>query len=322
MSRFVTGCCVLSVGVGLLALCGWMFHVPILTRLLPGQVAIRANAAACLVAIGFALWILRRAPREAASNWKPIARAAALLVSIVGLLSLLEFIFGWDFGIDQLLCVAGPLDVPGAARPGLVPPIAALSLFLLGVALFLLDSKTRFGRWPAQLLPFGVVIASMFGILDFVLEGNTSHTSISPVTGIVLFLSSFGLMLARTESGLGALAASATLGGTLTRRLVPAAIIVPLVMGWLRWKGAFAGHYSAWTEVAIVSLLSMVLLAGLTVWTASVIDRTEQEREQTAQARRTSEEQFHRLLDGSRTTPFTCSIPMAVSTVGTRVPRM
>ncbi len=155
-------------------------------------------------------------------------------------------------------------------------------------------------RWTAQLLCTGVAIVSLFGMLDFVLDPTSTHTYISPITAFALFLFSFGLMFSRTQSGFGALVASATLGGTLTRRLVPAAILVPLVIGWLRWKMEIAALFSTWTGLTMMTVISMVLLAGLTAWTASVIDRTQRERERTEQARTASEERLRLLLDGVR----------------------
>lgn len=182
---------------------------------------------------------------------------------------------GWDLGIDQLLIFAGPGDIAGNIRPGLMSPITALSFLTLGPALLLLDTKTRFGRWSAQLLCSGAAIASLFGILDFVLDPTFTHTHISPISAFALFMLSFGLVLSRTESGLGALFVSATFGGTLIRRLLPAAILVPLLMAWLRWKGQASGLYSDWAGVALMTVFTAILLASLTVWTGFVAERTD-----------------------------------------------
>ena len=145
-----------------------------------------------------------------------------------------------------------------------------------------------------------MAIVSLFGVLDFVLDPASTHTHISPNTAFAVFLLAFGLLSSRTRSGFGALVASPTLGGTLARRLIPAAVFVPLLVGWLRWKGESAGLYSDWAGVALMTVLSIVLLAGLMAWTASVIDRTQRERQQTERARNASEERFRLLLDGVR----------------------
>ena len=298
LDRFSAACSLLAIAFGVSILTGWMLHIQIVKSILPGQVAVKVNAAFCFIVIGFAFWVLKREQPRLASGWRLAAKIAAVMASVVGLLSLLECVFGWDIGIDQLLFKAGVEDILGSVRPGLMSPITAFDFFVLGPALLLLDAKTRLARWSALLLPCGAAIASMFGILDFVLVANTTHTHISPVTAAALFLFSLGLMLARRHCGLGALVASATLGGTLTRWLLPAAILVPLVAGWLRWKGELTGLYSEWTGLTMMTVFCTVLLASLTVWTAYIIDRTQREREQTEQARRTSEERLRLLLDG------------------------
>ncbi len=298
LGQFVSSCSVLAVAFGLWVLTGWTLHSQIVKSILPGQVAVKVNTAVCFILVGFALWVLRRDEAGVAPGWKLAAKIAAVIAGIVGLLSLLECLWGWDLGIDQLLFAAGAEDILGSLRPGLMSPITALDFLLLGPALLLLDAKTKFGRWGAQLLPCCAALASMFGILDFVLDPTTTHTYISPITASALFLLSFGLMFARPQSGLGMLFSSETLGGTLTRRLFPAAILVPLIVGWLRWKGELTGLYSEWTGLTMMTVFTVVLLASLTAWTASLVDRAQRERERTEQDRRASEEKFRLLLDG------------------------
>jgi PAS domain S-box-containing protein len=278
LGQFVSFCSVLAVAFGLWVLTGWMFHLHRVKSILAGQVEVKANAAICFILLGIALWSLRKEQAPIASGWKLAVTIAAVVVGVVGLLSLLEFLLGWDFGIDQLLFTARAEDIPGSVRPGLMSPIAAWGFLSLAPGLLLLDAKSRIGRWAAQLLPCSVVILSLFGILDFVLGPATSHTHISPATASALFLLSFGLMFARTRWGLGALVASATLGGTLTRRLFPAAIVTPLLVGWLRWHGGLAGLFSEWTGLTMMTVFTVVLLAGLTAWTGFAVDRSDSAR--------------------------------------------
>jgi PAS domain S-box-containing protein len=288
LNQFVTACSVLAVAFGLWVLAAWMFHLPRMKSILPGQVAVKANTAACFVLIGFALWVLKKEPSPAVSGWRLVAKIAAVIASGVGLLSLLESIFGGDFGIDQLLFIAGPEDIPGSVRPGLMSPVAGFGFFWLGLTLLVLDFKSRLARWSAQLLPCVAAIAAMFGILDFVLDPTTTRTHISPITAFALFLLSFGLMLARPRSGLGALVASASLGGALTRLLFPVSILVPLAVSWLRWKGESSGIYSEWTGLTAMTAFTSVLSAIFTTWIGFRVDRSER-------ARRQSQEKVDRL---------------------------
>jgi len=278
LNQFVAGCSVLAIAFGLWVLTGWALHLPWMKSILPGQVAVKANTGACFLLIGLALWVLTKESIPAAGAWKLAARLASALAAVVGLLSLMEGIWGWNLGVDQLLFAAGADDIPGSIRPGLMSPLTAWGFFGLGLALLLLDSKSRLARWPAHLLPCSVSIASMFGILDFVLEPQTTHTHISPVTALVLFLLASGVLFARRDWSMGALVAGAGNGGMLVRRLLPTAILTPLIIGWLRWKGQSAGLYSDWTGVALMTVTSIVLLAGLTVWTGFSVDSSERGR--------------------------------------------
>src|SRR5258708_25797257 len=85
---------------GLVALAGWAFHIPALTRVLPGAVEMKANTAVALILCGVALLI---SADRAAVSLERIARGSALAVVAIGLATLAEYLFGWQFGIDEFL---------------------------------------------------------------------------------------------------------------------------------------------------------------------------------------------------------------------------
>ena len=82
LSRFISFASIASVAVGLLGLAGWMFRIPVLKSVIPGQVVIKPNAAVCLVLIGLSLWLMRQvddrpvpaAASSAVSCWRPSPR--------------------------------------------------------------------------------------------------------------------------------------------------------------------------------------------------------------------------------------------------------
>ena len=76
--------------VGSLALMGWALDIPALKSILPGWVAMKANTAVCFLLSGLALW------------QSAIRRVCAGLVALVGALTLAEYCFGWNLGLDQL----------------------------------------------------------------------------------------------------------------------------------------------------------------------------------------------------------------------------
>lgn len=284
LSRFSIYISGLSVTFGAMVLTGWIFHIQRLKGLIPGQVAVKANTAVCFVLIGTALWLAKAGARIRLT--RRLSRGLALLASSIGLLSFLECWRGWDLGIDQLLFTAGPDDLPGSVRLGLMSPVAAADFLLLGITIELLNIEGRWSRVLQSVLPTIAGVAATAGVLDFVLDPHKTHTHIAPLTALVLVLFSFALLFARTESGLGALLMSGSVGGFLCRRLLPSAILIPVAIAWLRWKGQQIGLYSDWTGLAVMTISAAVLLAGLTVWTAVVLNRIEERRKQAEESAR------------------------------------
>jgi PAS domain S-box-containing protein len=195
-----------SIGVGLVGLAGCVFHLPILRTAVPGLVAIKANSAICLILIGLSLWWLRKQDKCAtvsAAKW--LGKTAAAIAVLIGLLSFLEFLGGWDFGIDQLLFTETVSGAVGSVRPGLMSPVTALNLVLLGLALLLLDWTTRRQTCPSQILSFAAWTVSVFTLLDFMVKPHGFHAHMSLLSMIVVCLFSLAVMCVRLERGLGGL---------------------------------------------------------------------------------------------------------------------
>jgi hypothetical protein len=282
LGLFVGFASLFSVAVGLLSLVGLTFGIAVLKSTILGQPVIKFNAAVCLVFLGLSLWLLRQHndhpfPRA----WRLCGRLMAAITALLGLLSLAEHLAGWELGIDQLLFREPAADAFVSVRPGLMAPITALDFLLLGIALLLLDRgiSWRSGRYrPAPYLASLTAILSIAGLLDFILGSHTSYTHIALQTAVTLLMLSLGLLLTRTERGLAALLASSTAGGVLTRRLLPAAIIIPIVIGALGWRTFSAGLYSSWSVVSLMIIAMMTLLSGFAIWNGYIVNRGDVER--------------------------------------------
>lgn len=285
LNRFVACAGLFAIAVGLVGLVGWTLGIPVLKSVIPGQVIIKPNATIALVLCGCSLWLLRTVDALPTRGIRKLAgQGLASVVALVGLLSLSEHLVGWNLGIDQLFFLdQNPFEAFGSLRPGLMAPVTALDFLLIGLALLWLDwtivyRSRRYG--PAQFLAFAANTGAIVGLLDFILESHTSYTHIALPAAVALFVLSLAVACARTGWGLGALFASSTVGGLLTRRLWPATIGVPLLIGTASWKAYSAGLFSEWSEITVIVVAMITLLAGLTVWTSQNIDRTDAERRQ------------------------------------------
>lgn len=275
--------------VGVLVLCGWALQIATLKSLLPGLTTMKANTAAAFVLAGTSLWLFRHRAHHAVP--RPVLWAARLLASVVALLGLLtlgEYLFGWELGIDQWLFVErGP---SAATRfPGRMAPLSAVNFILLGVGLLLLDVETRGGKRPSNWIALAVAANSFLAVLGYVygvdaLYRIAAMTAVALHTAILFIVASVGMVLARPAGRFVRQIAADSAVGLINRRLLPAAVLVPPFLGWLRWQGELAGYYSTAFGLAIFASSNVAIFATLIWFSARALQRSHDQRSAVAQA--------------------------------------
>jgi len=279
---FVAFASAFSFTVGLLSLIGVAFDIAVLKSVVPGQPVIKFNAAVCLTLLGLSLWLLRKGDRQPFPRMRKLGgQLIAAITALVGLLSMIEHLTGRNLGIDQLLFHEPIADTFFSVHPGLIATITALDFLLLGLALLVLDWGVSWRSrryWPAQYLASLTAVLAIVGLLDFVLGSHVSFTHVALQTAVTLFVLSTGVLCTRTERGLAALLASSANGGVLIRRLVPAAIIIPIAIGALGWRALSTGVYSGWSVISMMIIAMMTLLAALAIWNGYIVSRGDVER--------------------------------------------
>lgn len=282
LSLFIGFASLFSIATGVLSIIGLVFGIAVLKSIIPGHPVIKLNAAVCLVLLGASVWLLRKNERQPLPGTRKLCgQLMAAIVAFVGLAGLIEHLTGWNLAIDQLLFREPAADAFYSVRPGLISPITAVDFLLLGLALILLDQGISWRSrryWPAEYFASATAIFSIVGFLDFILGSHLSYTHIALQTAVTLLMVSLGALCARTDRGLAALLASATAGGALTRRLLPASIIIPITIGALSWRVLTGGQHSEWTAISLMIVSMMTLLSSLVIWNGYLVDRGDVER--------------------------------------------
>jgi hypothetical protein len=148
LARVADGCALAVIGIGLLAMAGWLFGIEPLTRVLPHLQSMKFNTALSFVLAGAALW------------WReqPAVRVGlGALVALIGALTLTEYLSGGDFGIDQLFVSAA---AEGPTLPGRMSQSTAFCFFVSGAALGLMRSPRL-----AEALGLGAATVGGFALL-------------------------------------------------------------------------------------------------------------------------------------------------------------
>jgi PAS domain S-box-containing protein len=207
--------------VGLCVLVGWATGVRELTSPSPRWPGMHGTTALGLFLAGVALWLRAY---DGARVWVVrVASALAVLVTLVGVLALVQNLFGPDLR-------AGDILFPQSS--GRMAPSEAIELLLAGGALLLLDTETRLGRRPTELLALllagialPILVAFLYGALP------RDNTEISGLSAVAFILLAVGLLFARPRRGLMAVVTGSSMGGIAARRLLPLMITLPIVLG-------------------------------------------------------------------------------------------
>jgi signal transduction histidine kinase/DNA-binding response OmpR family regulator/HPt (histidine-containing phosphotransfer) domain-containing protein len=263
------------VGGGTILL-GWQLDVVVLTSVLPGRVAMNpVTALGFLLAAAALWWSLPHSPAEDPESSRA-ARVAAVLLVLIGVVTLTGYAIGGNIGLDQILFrqrLAG----------NRIAPNTGVSFLLLGTAIGLLDWEPRRRYRPAQVVVLalaGVALTSVLGYLYGVgeLYGVARYIPMALPTALAFLALSIGTLCARPDAGLMRVVTSDEAGGVLARRLLPAAIIIPAGLGWLRHVAARAEFIGMALSLAIVVVLTILLFTVLIWVTARTLNRAERKR--------------------------------------------
>ncbi|HJR65631.1 MAG TPA: hypothetical protein VJ802_04330, partial [Gemmatimonadaceae bacterium] len=276
-----TAAAVVAMGVGALVVVGWSFDIIWLRRLPPDPIVMLPNTAVGFMMAGLALWLLRR--EEAAVNATRIGRVLAAAVFLLGLISFVERVTGLDVGIDRLLFPERVALFP--YRPvGLMATNSTICFTLAGASLLTLDLETKRGWRPSQLMAtagLGIATLALVGHL----YGASPLYAIDRAAGMALittlaFMSLLvGLVLARPDRGHVALLTAPDLGALLARRLLPATILVPLLLGWLFLAGREAPVVSREGGAALLTITTIAVLLAIVMRSVVVVRAVDRERQ-------------------------------------------
>ncbi|HEX5337754.1 MAG TPA: PAS domain S-box protein [Gallionella sp.] len=268
--------------VGALVLYGWMMGIPALKSIWPGWVTMKVNTALCIVLAGFSLWLKADEGIQSHRLWRHITLALAVPVMVLGWLTILEYQTHLDLGLDQWL-FSEPAAAVGTLAPGRMAPAAAVCFMLLGVALALGGKSTRTRSLAAMLavaaglLAFAAGLAYLYGIDNF--YGFGMGMQMAAHTVLALILLAMGVLCAQPGHGVVALLRRRDSSGAITRRLLPVALLLPVLIGWLKVAGDHFGLYEPDFGVALVTLTYIVMLCALVFWSARFLARIDAERE-------------------------------------------
>jgi signal transduction histidine kinase/CheY-like chemotaxis protein len=265
-----------------LVLFGWAFDVAGAKTLFFGSVTVKANTAIGLGLGATCLLLYLRIVARAV--WRrPLVIAISMGIIAIGALTLIEYVWSLNLGIDQL-AVAAVEDWGRTATPGRMAAVTAGSFVLLGIGLITLETRTARGQRPSIVPLVSTAALGLTALLAYVYgaiptAGLGQGIQIAIPTAIALVFLSVGALAIPPHGAWVATLLSEHAGGTLARRLLPVAFLVPLALGGLRVFEDWTTHFSVATQSAFSAVLTM-LAFGIVIWsTAALLDAADRRRQ-------------------------------------------
>ncbi|MBZ8179142.1 PAS domain S-box protein [Oscillatoria salina] len=287
--------------LGCVVILGWTFKIAILKSVIPGTVSMKSSTAIALIlsAIALNIWqqvYQRNSPNPTRSYC--LIYSCLFLVLIIALVTLIQYTFQLNLGIDQLIFKVAPDSVDAAAK-GKMAPNTAISFLLIALALLLLIKRIYRPAHCFAIITFLIAFVALTGHAYHLIffYGIGSPTGMAIHTAISFICLSLGILFTVPEKGVMKLLISQNAGGVALRNLLPVTILFPTLLGWLLLI-IFQDQIA--TNSWIIALFSVgnVIVFSLILWlNANKLDRLDLQRDRYFQELVESEDKFRAIFN-------------------------
>ena len=246
--------------------------MPLLQQIVPGFDSMVFNTALCFVLSGSIL-LLTLYP-----GWKykvATSFALSLTVALVGLITLLQFLFHFNTGLDQLFVKDTGIATNSHPFPGRMAFNASVNFTLLGLGFLMLTAKKRLFDLIAQYLFHAVTILSAIALVGYLYGVSLFNSllyvsSMATHTAILFFILSVTAALLNPSIGISKLFTGRQVGNQMARWLFALMILMVVLFGSLRVRAQYFGLFSLDIGISLLAvcflLISLVIIWATATW--------------------------------------------------------
>jgi len=263
------------------SLAGWAFGSRGMQSLVPGISPVHPGSALCFLLLSISLGFVRPHEEGFWHRWGPGARwIPSLIVAVYAGLRVVAAYQEISAGANP---AAGDAGFAGMATS------TAACLALLGAALIAFDS-TKAGRIErSQVLCLGAGAIALTALLARVYETSLMHQmgsylAMAGSSSVGILLLCAGFLMEKFNGGLLEVTHADSAGGVLARRFLPAAVLIPPLLGYICWRGEASGLYSSEVRLLLFAISNVIVFGGLILSTARSLHTTDRERQRAQNA--------------------------------------
>ncbi len=230
MSTFTRLASVFSGAAGCVVLIGWWLDIATLKNVLPGLATMKPNTAVAFVFSNTALW-LKLSASSRARYVRSLATTCAFVTFMIGLLTVIEYLTGSNFGLDQIL----------------------------------FDLKTTRGHHPSEWLAIFTGAIALIAVIAYAYDVRTLYridafSSVALHTAILFLLLSVGVVCAHADRNPMTLFSRFRFG--LVPQIITVVVLVVVLVGGLIGTVTVRQSQNTLREQIIANNLASVDLAA------------------------------------------------------------
>ena len=286
--------------LAVMALVGWVAGNDLLKGIDANLIPMRIVTAVCFIlsALAMVTLLANTTPRRKAL----VTGVAGAIIGVAGLLTLAVYAIELRTGQE---CMVGHWPIlrwfldQDVSRMALITTIL-FTLFggvlvLLGIGGRRSASAAHTLLLPTAMLTYLIMVGYVLGIRAFYTWAGLGVALNSGVAFVALCLAAFCV---RPDSWLMAVFTSSSAGGAMARRLLPALLLLPLIIGFLRITGERMGLFGSEVGIALVVVAYTVCFLLLVWFNARSVNRTD-DRRRDAEAQAAQQREWLQVTLGS-----------------------
>ncbi len=275
-----------AIAIALIILAGWLFNVPFIKRLPGSAAAMNPVTAGCLFLSGYSFFHIQSRPG------RPFVLVLIGFIFIAGLIRVADKIgiIGWNidtfFGGERMRTISG------------------VAFMVIAAALWLLI-KAKHYRLPLfQYAALAVGLNGWLSLLGYLYQvPSFSYSQVygpmSLYTAISFVLLSIAILLSRPDEGIMKPLTRLSGGSVAMRLIMPAAVLVPTFLGWMRMMGSWVNLYEIEFGAALYTLGFIIIFLFIVWYTARVLNQRDLDQKKAEDALMKSEKELTSIFNGA-----------------------
>ena len=270
-NRAITVISCLAIATGIVVILGWALNILILKQIIPGFSNMVFNTALCFVLLGGALLTTQYTHRK---YWNIAYLLLTFSGTLIGVVTLLQFIFHFNAGIDELFVKDTEKVSPTHLFLGRMAFNSAICITIFGSGLLILALKKRTFDLLAQWLFHTVTILSAIALVGY-LYGVSLFSSVFYIssmatqTAVLFFVLSIAASLLNPGTGITWLFTGKLIGNQMAKRLFTLMLTMVIIFGSIRVQ---TDQYKLFSLEIWISLLAVcfLLMSLVVIWNTAI----------------------------------------------------